>query len=198
MQKASERAKPNTDTKPEHAWHRHPLLVSAFSLLIGGVGIGLLQNRIAEKKALREKRYAVADNLVRYMGQAGTTLRLFDLALDDAQKKSEYPMKSERFFPVQQSLNSTLELQNRLEVDLAIFFSTDKPLSAFLEFRNAVARAINSAEIARKSGKYGTHSFNDYTAELSRKADNCICALKGDLPLRDIGAGRCHEEMRNK
>ena len=183
-------------SKSDREWLRHPLFVSAFSILLGSVGVGLLQNSLSNRRALREKRYAVADNLVRYMGQAGTTLRLYDLVLDDAQRRKEFPMKSERFFPVQQSLNSTFAMQNRLEAELAFYFTSEKPLAAFQEFRKVFGEAVNSAETARKSGKYVPQSVMDYQAGISRKADNCICALKDDLPINEVGAGRCHEEMR--
>lgn len=184
--------------KTDHSWHRHPLAISAFSILFGSLGVGLLQNSIAEKKALREKRYAVAEKLMRYVGQASTTLRLYDRAAGEAANAREFPMKPATHRPAQESLNATFELQNQLEVELAFFFSSEKPLAAFEQFKTAFEGAINSAESARKSGKYGSHTFASYTADLGAKASYCICAMKGDLPIADIGPGRCPEEKTGK
>lgn len=186
-------AKPNSSNSDssQRSWHRHPLAISAFSIIFGSIGVGILQNSFAEKKAVREKRYAVAEKLMLYVGQASTTLRLYDLAASEAIAAREFPMKPERFRPVQQSLNSTFELQNQLEVELAVFFSSEKPLTAFQRFTTTYEHAIDSAETARKSGKYASHSFASYTTDLGDKASYCICAMKDDLPIADIGAGRC-------
>lgn len=184
--------------KTQQSWHRHPLAISAFSIIFGSLGVGLLQNSIAEKKAIREKRYVVAEKLMRYIGQTGTTLRLYDRAAEEASNAREFPMKPGTHRPAQESLNATFELQNQLQVELAFFFSSKKPLEAFERFRIAFESAINSAETARKSGKYGSHTFASYTADLGEKGSACICAMKGDLPISDIGAGRCPVDNPSK
>lgn len=174
---------------PEHSLDRHPLLIAVISLAIGGFGLSCVQNRSAEKKALLDKRYAVAGDLAAYASQAASTLRIlesFKKAVDakDLSRSENNQMQSD----VQRHINITGEMQNRLEVNLALYFSNGRPLAAFQILRDAYRESLNQGMIAAEAGKPWGPDFQ----ALSFHADNCICSLKGDLPIKDIGAGKCH------
>jgi hypothetical protein len=173
-------------------WHRHPLLIAGFSIAIGSGLVGWVQNCASERKALRDKRYAIAEEVVQYVARLDTNLRI----LDSTGKAIRHKHLSQPSFlkaqaDVQSSFNANAELQNKIELDLSLYFSNEKPLDAFSAIRTSYFDAFNSGVRAWESNTDWSGELQSHMNAITSHAQQFICSLKSDLRIKNIGAGKC-------
>jgi len=169
---------------------KHPLLIALFSLSVGGFGLSCQQTRTSEKRALLEKQYAVANDLVVYVSHASSHLRSMQ-AHNKALIRNHLSRaeKNQQQAEIQGKFNALAEAQNRLEVNLAFFFSTEKPLEAFQKIRDSFLTEVNQGVVAMESRK----EWEPNLKPLSVGVRGFVCAIGSEMPTQNLGTGKCQE-----
>jgi len=177
----------------EHAWHRHPMLISSLTICLGGFGLFLLQSGVEQKRALIAKRMEVAEQVVEYRSLTNSFLRSVNVFFCQIRRgKISVQDLAAKEVESQKLMNAAFQHEELLQARLYLYFplpsgqmnQSSTPLLQFEKWTELFHQYVNV--VYSKQTSCTPDTIAPYFDESLKAQVNTLNAVSPYIPLQRI------------
>lgn len=192
--------------KPELAWHRHPLVSSSFTILFGTLMVGLvvfwIQQNHMRNRALQEKRFAIAEEVVTFTAHASSSLSTVSMYVKGVRHRPA-PRKREDVHTeevkIQEIMNDVDRHAMKVTFAIAMYFGSQEALESFHSLRHEYTEAMDllMKSVGQSPAKIDG-LIDPYHLRLMQKAGTVMNAMRKQLPIMHIQVQSDRQEAKSR